>query len=213
MRRTSILLEDAEFQPIAIEPSFPNLNALLDEVERNATGLVCDHRLSHGSNARFTGAEVVAASNRRRIPAVLITGYADLDEQTSIRRWRSSIPCMLRKRFEPDAIESALSVAHREQLFGPAPDRIGHRTVVRVLRVDQIGSEQIVEVIVVAWDPADAVILPADMITQCVGIPAAELPGMRFMANVNIHTKNPEELFFEGFELAPRVPTDWLTVG
>ncbi len=211
MRRTSILLEDAEFEPVAIDPSFPTLEALLNAVAAKADGLVCDHRLSHGATAAFTGAQVVAASNRRRIPAVLVTGYADLDEQTSIRRWRSSIPCMLRKRFKPAEIESALQLAHREQLLGPALEREGHRTVVRVLRVDQIGTERIVEVIVVAWDPVDAVILPADMITTSVGLTTDDLPGMRFMANVNIHARSSEELFFENFEVAPEIPQSWLS--
>lgn len=211
MRRTSILLEDAEFEPVAIKPPFDTLDSLLQVVVEKASGLVCDHRLSHGAAVPFTGAQVVAASNRRHIPAVLITGYADLDEQTSIRRWRSSIPCMLRKRFDPEAIDRALQIAHREQLVGPAPDRVAHRTVVRVLRVDQIGAERIVEVIVVAWDPVDAVILPADIITSRVGLSAETLPGMRFMANVNIHAKNSEELFFDGFEVAPKVPNEWLS--
>ncbi|WP_229861527.1 hypothetical protein [Streptomyces xanthochromogenes] len=210
MRRTSILLEDAEFVPVAIDPTFPTLQELLDNVAARADGLVCDHRLSHSATAPFTGAQVVAASNRRRVPAVLITGYADLDEQTSIRRYRSSIPCMLRKRFEPAEIESALARAHREQLIGPAPERVGYRTVVRVLRVDRIGAEPIVEVIVVAWDPVDAVILPADMITSCVGMTVDELPGKRFMARVNIHARSSEELFFENFEMAPDIPRSWL---
>lgn len=211
MRRTSILLEDAEFEPIAIDPTFPTLQELLDTVAARADGLVCDHRLSHAATAPFTGAQVVAASNKTRVPAVLITGYADLDEQTSIRRYRSSIPCMLRKRFGPAEIESALTQAHREQLMGPAPERVGHRTVVRVLRVDRIGAESIVEVIVVAWDPVDAVILPADMITSCVGLAESELPGKRFMANVNIHARSSEELFFEKFEVAPEIPRSWLS--
>ncbi|MEU6252245.1 hypothetical protein [Streptomyces sp. NPDC047043] len=118
---------------------------------------------------------------------------------------------MLRKRFEPAEIELALTRAHREQVHGPAPERVGHRTVVRVLRVDRIGAERIVEVIVVAWDPVDAVILPADMITSCVGISEEELPGKRFMARVNIHARSSEELFFENFELAPEVPGSWLS--
>ncbi|GHB67756.1 hypothetical protein GCM10010331_64610 [Streptomyces xanthochromogenes] len=117
---------------------------------------------------------------------------------------------MLRKRFEPAEIESALARAHREQLIGPAPERVGYRTVVRVLRVDRIGAEPIVEVIVVAWDPVDAVILPADMITSCVGMTVDELPGKRFMARVNIHARSSEELFFENFEMAPDIPRSWL---
>lgn len=211
LRRTSILLEDAEFEPVAINPSFDTLDSLLQVVAEKAVGLVCDHRLSHGAAVPFTGAQVVATSNQRHIPAVLITGYADLDEQTSIRRWRSSIPCMLRKRFDPEAIDRALQIAHREQVVGPAPDRVAHRTVVRILRVDQIGAERIVEVIVVAWDPIDAVLLPADIITSRIRhLSLEELPGMRFMANVNIHAKNSEELFFDGFEVAPSIPNEWL---
>src|SRR5262245_30183403 len=53
---------------------------------------LCDHRLSEGHYARFSGAEAVAKCNLARFPAVLTTRYQRNDVETSIRRWRRWIP-------------------------------------------------------------------------------------------------------------------------
>ncbi|MEV4674629.1 hypothetical protein AB0K34_23545 [Actinomadura sp. NPDC049382] len=144
---------------------------------------------------------------------MLISGYIDLDEHTSIRRFRSGIPRLLNKRFDPDDLSEALQAAQLENLKGPAEDRKAYRTVVRVVSVRRLNNDPIAEVIVSAWNPKEAVALPADQILSDVPLGLDEIEGARFMANVNIYAKSHQDLFFANFEIAASPPADWLPNG
>ncbi|WP_155128823.1 response regulator [[Actinomadura] parvosata] len=208
--RTAEMLIDCEFEPVIVPLQYPNIDALLDAVAKKARGLVCDHRLSRGAYVNFDGAQVVAASNSRKIPAVLISGYINLDESSSIRRYRAGIPRLLSKRFEPEDLTEALFAAQREQQLGPAPDRVSYRTLVRVTKVRTDGIEPIAEVIIPAWNPTQKVELSTSLITDCVDVSCDELVGMRFMAEVNIYALSHEDLYFSSFQVATPPPDSWL---
>ncbi|WP_188188491.1 hypothetical protein [Nonomuraea sp. SYSU D8015] len=208
--RTSEIVFDCDFEPVIISPIQPSVDALLDIVAAEAKGLVCDHRLSRIVRVPFDGAQVVAKSNARRIPAVLISSYIDLDESSSIRRYRAQIPRLLSKRFEPDELSEALVAAQKEQIEGPASDRVPYRTVVRVCGLRKVGVEAIAEVVIAAWRPVETVELAANLITDCVDLPLQDLVGKRFMANVNIYAKSHEDLYFTDFALAVPPVMKWL---
>jgi hypothetical protein len=208
--RTAEMVLDAEFVPVTIELSYGDIESLLDAVGRKARALICDHRLSHHASVPYNGAQVVAASNLRGIPAVLISGFIDMDEHSSIRRYRADIPCLLDKRFEPEQLADALNAAHAEATHGPALGRRAFRTVVRVVSIQKADVEPIAEVIVTAWNPKEVVALPANLIAEDTGIDLESLAGHRFMAEVNIYASSHEELFFRKFEIAEPPPADWL---
>jgi DNA-binding NtrC family response regulator len=210
MRRTSMQLTDADFTPVEISFENTDVDTLLGRVRAKAKGLICDHRLGHHAAVRFSGAQVVAECNRRKIPAVLITGYADVDQQTTIRQWRADIPRLLRKTFDPDELAEALHAVELEQYNGPETNRVPYRTVVRILGVEKIGSEYVAEVIAVAWSASNAIVVPVSIIEQTIDIEPDRLTGMRFMADVNIYANSSDEIFFSAFEIAPDIPSEWM---
>lgn len=207
--RTAEMVLDAEFVPVTIAPAYGDIDTLLDVVGSQARALVCDHRLSHHASVPYDGAQVVAASNNRGIPAILISGFIDVDEHSSIRRHRAQIPCLLDKRFEPEQLADALNAAQHEHQHGPARERQAFRTVVRVVSVRKNDVEPMAEVIVTAWNPKEVVALPASVITDDTGLEAKDLPGRRFMAKVNIYAKSHDALFFLEFEATDPISLDW----
>ncbi|MDQ1294100.1 MAG: hypothetical protein QG608_1983 [Actinomycetota bacterium] len=208
---TADLIGEAGFEPKIICPPPSSIEVLLEEIRKNTRAVICDHRLTGRANVRYHGAEVVAKSNEAHVPAVLITTYADVDTY-SIRLWRSRIPRLLRRgrHSDPDAMTSALLQAEKEQVGEFEPDRVGYRTVVRVANVRTREGLSVAEVIISAWNPAEAVEIPTELITRDVDLAERRLPDMRFMAKVNIYAESPDELYFESFEVAPPIPREWL---
>lgn len=195
---TADLLEDADFRPVRV-PLPDSIDALMDSLSGMARGVVCDHRLSQLVTVPYDGAEV------------LLTGWANIDEVASIRRWRDRIPRVLSKGTDnsPDELARALRLAHREMLGEFTPDRQAYRTVVRVARVDQ-GDHPLAEVFVTAWRPAEAVLVPAALLTDDTGLAAHQLPSRRFLADVNIYATEQGELYFRQFEVANEPPPGWM---
>src|SRR5438874_2116408 len=101
-------VECAGFEPFVINKGhFNKIEDLTNLILGKAQGVLCDHRLSHSGLANFPGAELVAHLYDLKIPAILITQYADIDNGVSIRSWRDKIPVLL-SRDEADAS----SIAH-----------------------------------------------------------------------------------------------------
>jgi len=207
---TASLVSEAGFTPIVITPPPSSITLLLDQIGDSARAAICDHRLAGRGKVGYYGAEVVARSNARHLPAVLITTYADL-EAHSIRLWRSGIPRLLRRGREsdPDTIFEALTQADRETGGQYEPNRKPYRAVVRVDTVRAVEGVEVAGVVVSAWNPSEVVEIPSSLITQDVPEYKGRLSGIRFMANVNIFAQAPDELYFRDFELAPEIPDGW----
>ncbi len=207
---TAALVREAGFEPIVIAPPPPSIERLLAKIRSDARALICDHRLAGRVNVSYYGAEVVAKSNEFKIPAVLITTYADV-EAYSIRLWRSRIPRLLRRGREsdPDTIFEALTQADGEAGGRYEPHRIAYRTVVRVESVRKVEGTRVAEVVVPAWNPSEVVEIPVALISNDIPNSGNQLPGTRFMAYVNIYAETADELYFRDFELAPEVPAGW----
>lgn len=205
------IVEDAGYRPIIIAPNPKGVDALIAEITNAADAAISDHRLGQARPVPYSGAEVVAKANELMVPAVLITSYADSDENTTIREWRFGIPQLLNRGDEsnsPAVISEALMAADRERRGVYLPQRRAYRTVVRIQGIRSGPDGHIAEVIVTAWQPQQTVSIPVSMLGESVDL--SGLRGRRFMADVNIYADTPGELYFRNFDPAPAIPSDWL---
>jgi len=208
---TASLVSEAGFNPVVIASPPSSIDSLLADIRRSARAVVCDHRLSDRGRVRYYGAEVVARSNEQHFPAVLITTYADVD-YASIRLWRAGIPCMLKRGREsgPDEIIEALNRTEKEVNGLFSVERKPYRAVVRVESIRPSASYGVAEVVVSAWNPAEVIEIPVELIRRDLKEPKILSAGSRYMADVNIFAPSPDELYFQNFELAPEIPEGWL---
>src|SRR5438874_12789731 len=87
-------VEAAGFEPVFINRPFRNVEELANFIKAEARGALCAHRLANYGFARFSGAKLVAHLYDLQVPALLISRYADIDKNVSIRRWRDKIPVL-----------------------------------------------------------------------------------------------------------------------
>lgn len=79
-----------------------------------------------------------------------------------------------------------------------------YRTLVRVEAVEQGDRGGLARVYVPAWSVRNAVTVHAEQIVADTGVSMADLPGRRFLADVNIHASSGDDLRAVNFEtLAP----------
>src|SRR5258708_3539268 len=95
-------VKEAGFEVVIVNGPFQKIEDLAQIITTEAQGALCDHRLAHFGFANFYGARLVAHLYDLKIPAILITQYADIDKGVSIRNWRDKIPVVL-NRDEADA--------------------------------------------------------------------------------------------------------------
>lgn len=208
---TSLVLRQAGYTPVEIGPS-ESLDRMVERLVAQCQAAVCDHRLNAKTTVRFTGAELVYRITRdHRIPAVLNTTWASVDQDTSIRRWRSGIPSLLDKSDQTSTtLTDALALAAAETRGQTPRDRVGHPAAVQVVDI-HLGEEwPTADVLVPAWRMSTVVRLPLEQITQDTSVIAKELMGRWLEAEVNCYAKNPRDLFFRNFKIAPELPEGWL---
>ncbi|MEU7963550.1 hypothetical protein AB0D09_08805 [Streptomyces sp. NPDC049097] len=210
-RATGWIVEEADFTPVPVSRIPVSLEELFAEIEDKAVAVICDHRLGRGGNVSYYGAEVVAKSNQRKIPAVLLTSYANSDENSTIRRWRSEIPMLLSRGADsdPDRLAQALSLAEQECRGIYTEARKPYRVIVRVQDLRYGPEEVVAECVVTAWQPRTTVDVPASMITDFLDLPIEQLVGKRLSAEVNIYAPTAGELYFRDFKMGPGVPAGW----
>jgi hypothetical protein len=196
-------LLEAEFEPVPIDKgSFRGIQELVSLISTIADGAICDHRLGWAGFADFYGANLVALLYDRKLPAILVTQYVDIDEDVSIRRWRRKIPVLLsRDKTSSSVIKEGLTSCLLE-FGGRIPhNRIPHRSMIRITGVSSESGEKVVDVIVPSWNPTRAVRFPVSIITP--ELHSQIKPGQRLIAYVNIGAEKSEDLYFDEFELAP----------
>src|SRR4051812_32806469 len=77
-KQKSQLVEMAGFEAVPLTEQYSRMDDLLLAIaNENASGLVCDHKLSEGNYAGFEGVEAVAALYGTTTPALLVTDYVD----------------------------------------------------------------------------------------------------------------------------------------
>ena len=179
------------------------------------TAAICDHRLAQTQFAQFTGAEFVANLFVERIPGVLLSTFAAIDGDTSIRLHRANIPYIIRRNnLDPDEIVRGLERCKAELAGNIPPERMPRRTLVRVVNVSMEGSTPVVDAIIHTWNPDLAIRFPMaviddpsilQMLNQ--GLDAE----LRLFAQVNVGCQDDDELFLKAFEFAPEPDIEQLT--
>lgn len=195
---TAMEVEDAGFKPVIVKGSFGRLDKFLQLIHKSSKAAVCDHRLSPGRFAQFTGAQVVASLVSHGMPAILITGYRKRDIQTTIRIYRQKIPVLLDKdEVDPDAIRLGLESCAKEIAGYPDAKRIPRPTIIRVAS----NKQGIVDTFVPSWNPDESVPIPLNLFPD--NLRSTVKPGQCYFVKVNIGADNSDELFFADFDLAP----------
>ena len=200
-------VEAAGFEPIILKRHFRSIQELAAFIKAEAQGALCTHRLADYGFARFYGAKLVASLYDLKIPAVLITQYADLDKNVSIRKWRDKIPVLLnRDEADADTIKCGLEECLLE-LQGHFPEeRIPYRVLLRITNIENQSDERVVDVIIPGWNPYRGVRFPVSLIPAELHEKLA--PGVRLFARVNIGAARSDDLYFREFELAAEPDDD-----
>ncbi len=195
-------IEAAGFVPFYIEQHFQNLEELAEFIKAEAVGAVCTHRLSNYGFSDFYGAKLVASLYDLKVPALLITRYADIDKHVSIRKWRTKVPVLLSlDEVNAQSIKRGMGKCVAE-LKGEVPSsRKPYRTLLAITNISTVANERVVDAVIPGWNPRIAVRFPVSL------IPAEfhELlaPDVAFFAQINIGAEKADDLYFRDFELAP----------
>lgn len=190
--------------PVPVDGPVPRLNefkAFLDSLQTDL--VICDHHLSlQRDYAPFLGAEAVAMCYVNGIAAILVTAFENADAESSLRKFRRHIPALVRSPddFNKAHLEAALLQAEKEVYEqSPPPERVPHRVIMTIKRIEQRASMKIVKVMMAQWDATKEIGFPLDL------IPMQFHPEVRsgnfLIAEVNVEAKRQEDLFFDNFEL------------
>jgi CheY-like chemotaxis protein len=205
------LLRDGGLVPILLTDlrrPVGSVEDLIAAVRGRAESAVCDHRLSPRGLANFSGAQAVARLYEEQVPAILITQYAEMDNDVSIRRWRDRVPIVLERdeATDPTVFRKSLLLCSDELSGHFTPTRRARRSIVRLeARREEDGTE-VFDVFISQWRAYTAVRMPIDCIPEALRPPVdARLP-FRLTAEVNIEAEHARDLFFRKFE--PYVSTE-----
>ncbi|MDE2893257.1 MAG: hypothetical protein OXN86_12215 [Chloroflexota bacterium] len=208
---TAGVVSDASLKPVVISRDagqFPSVSDLLEMVQSaRCEAVICDHRLSTKGLAQFTGAQFVSQLYQQHIPAVLLSTFAAIDKDDSIRRYRSEIPLvMARSELAPESLVKGLEYCRDELEGHVAPERQPWRTLVRIVDVLHDVNQGVVDAVLHNWNPNSAVRFPLEVVDnpEVASALQADFSGeLRVFARVNIGCRDESELFFGGFEVAP----------
>lgn len=198
---------DAGYAPLIIKPPIQSCFDLARELSLQVDGVICDHRLGYSGFADFYGAELVATLYDIKIPAILVTQYIEIDNDVSIRKWRHKIPVLInRGETNPQRIVTGFSECIDEFQGRLRIDRKPHRTLIRVEDESHEDNEYVLDVVVPAWNPNQAVRFPKSLIPP--ELSRKIRPPFRLIALVNLGARKSEDLYFRNFELAPEISED-----
>lgn len=181
-------------------PSLKNLGTFFKT--KKITMLMCDHHLfERGDYAGYYGAEAVAASYRSGIGGILVTAFERDDAELSLRKFRRWIPALINSpKLTLNNLGAALLQADREvRQQAPTRERVPHRTIITVRRIEKRAAHKIVKVMMSQWNAAVEVGFPLEMVPE--KIRPAVAPGTLLIAQVNVEAARAEDLYFDQFEL------------
>jgi len=186
---------------------FDNVDRFVNMIREKATGVLCDHRLSVRTDAKFSGAEAVAKCFDLKIPAILVSEFIDLDMYTTIRLYRRKVPVVIhRDDVTKQSIVEGFGDCLQEINSISPHHRKPRRALVQIHRLTEDSGIKIVEAFVPQWNPLKAVRFPSSLLGDLDNDNVKS--DTLFIANVNIGARSAEELFFDDFELAPEPDDD-----
>ena len=212
------IAEEAGLKPIVISEGdgiFSAADQLRFRIQTDGCqAVICDHRLSQRPFASFTGAELLSLLYRKRIPGLLLSTFAVIDADSSIRLHKAFIPSVLgRQDLDPNQVVEGLRRCDAELQGQVQPDRVPWRTLVRILGVATEGEIPLVEAILHTWKAETAVRFPLDAIEDAKireTVSTSSDEELRLFAQVNVGCDSESELFFRSFEFAPEPNIDSL---
>lgn len=192
----------AGFEPLVIKGHFNEIDDLTSIIVGKAQGVLCGHRLSHSGLANFPGAKLVARLYDLKVPAILVTQFADIDNGVSIRNWRDKIPVLL-SRDEADACGIAQGLENcLQEIHGHiSSTRKPYRTLLRIVDIGSQSGEMVIDAVIPGWNPYRAVRFPAMLLPESI-CKSHMKEGIRLFAKVNIGAEKASELYFKDFEVA-----------
>ena len=219
-KTTADVVTDASLRPVVISRDagqFPNVSELLEKVQSaRCEAVICDHRLNTRGLAQFTGAQFVSELYQQHIPALLLSTFAAIDADDSIRRYRSEIPLVMKRSdLAPERLVEGLEYCRAELEGRRAPERQPWRTLVRIVDVLPDVNQGMVDAILHSWNPDSAVRFPLEAVDnpKIASTLLHHFSGeLRVFAQVKVGCRDESELFFEGFEFAPEPKIEALGV-
>lgn len=209
---TAGIVEEASLIPTIIseaEAGFQCPHQLLDFVQAiDCAAVICDHRLKPKGLASFSGAEFVANAFDNSLPAVLLSTFATVDSDTTIKLHRARIPSLIaREDLDPHKIMDGLQRSESELAGNVTPERRPWRTLVRIESVSKQVEAPAADAIVHTWKPHQAVRFPL-MVIEEQSIRQYLMDNdswpVRLFAEVNVGCDEANDLFFRKFEWAPQ---------
>ncbi len=190
------------FRTVHVPRPLRSIAEVVSFIQEHAQAAVCSNRLDHLGSNHFSGAELAAALYDAGIPTLVVTQYLDIDQHTSIRKWRSKLPVVLHLReFEAPTIKDYLDFCSSE-LQGNIPDaRVPFQVMLGIDDVEEVAGEGYIDVSVDCWDHYQRVRLPISLVPS--HLHSHLKPGSWLFAHVNIHAKWSDELYFREFSRAP----------
>ncbi|GHO88946.1 hypothetical protein [Dictyobacter formicarum] len=199
--------EIAGFSTVHVPQELQTIPEIVAFIQEHAQAAICSHRLGSYQAPLFYGAELAASLYDAGIPTLLVTQYLEIDQHSSIRRWRDKLPVVLHLReFDFSTLRHYLDLCVSE-LQGHIPDsRIPYRVMVGVEHVEGVAGDQYVDVSIDYWDRYQRIRMPIEVFP-------AELrdqiePGTWLFAMVNVGAQFAHELYFRDFTLAPEPQFD-----
>ena len=192
----------AGFETISVPRNLQSIPTIVDFIQKHAQAAICSHRLGTYKQPQFYGAELAAALYDSGIPTVLVTQYLDIDQHTSIRRWREKLPVVLRLReFDSSTLKEKLDLCVNE-LQGRIPeDRLPYRVMLGVENIEGMTGEQYIDVSVDRWDMDQRVRIPMTLVPPSLRTQIE--PGSWLFAMVNVDAQYSSDLYFRNFAMAP----------
>lgn len=199
--------EIAGFSTVHVPEELQTIPEMVAFIQEHAQAAICSHRLGSYHEPQFSGAELAASLYDAGIPTLLVTRYLEIDQHSSIRRWRDKLPVVLHLReFDFSTLRHYLDLCVSE-LQGHIPEsRIPYRVMVGVEHIEGMAGDQYVDVSIDYWDRYQRIrmpieVFPADLRDQIE-------PGTWLFAMVNVGAEFAHELYFRDFSLAPEPQFD-----
>ena len=181
----------------AIGPLLPLVEFIQMSI-KEADAVICDHKLTKGTYANFSGADAVAYFYKEKFPALLCTAYSKAD-LLSIRKNRQYIPVLIESdQVNPDNITKGFEICIKELKGVFSQVRKAWKVLVRVEEIYQDSKPEMFDVILPGWNSREIIRLPFEIVKR--EYRDRIKPETRFHAYVNKGAESQEDLYFKNFQ-------------